>query len=163
MDEQIQQFMTQSFPLKLQRFFLVKRENIEDELCGYLDSLTAIRGRVTDWITISKFSIDQHQFANILEAHANSNGVCFEICKWTQFSDKLSISENVQFRIKELRFNGAVDLGYEVVENMAEGLGKNQSLKDMLESVWVTGCELERERVQEIFDNYGFKIREVCD
>jgi hypothetical protein len=162
-DKEINHFLTHSFPLEINQFYLYKCGDSDehDKLGDYLDSLIAIP--VTELIGISKFMISKHQLKKIMQAHSNSEHMSFPFCSWGAFEDTFSISNSITFNTKRLDFTRSKNMSNENVENLAKGLSNNQSLKEKLEEVWINNCGLEVEKVQEIFEKHGFENVKVKD
>jgi hypothetical protein len=154
---QINHFLTHSFPLKIKKFELTKRGSDCDEMGDYFDSFIAIQGRVTYLIVIKKFMITEDQVKKIMEAHSNSEMVSIEQCDWGSFEDAFSISNSIQFNTTELYLAYAKNMSNETFENLVKGLSNNESLKQKLEKSNIVDCGVKNKEVKKIFKKHGFE------
>ena len=164
--EEVRSFLSKSIS-KINRLRFNYDDKVELSACKYLESLKVASTKTSDRFLVDKTTFSSDEFRELVCAAKGTKELYFQC-------DKIFLDEQVDFgnmegsKIDHLGFGDSGGSSYSNwkshpmrFENLVSSIAKSQGLRDSLKTLWIKGCEIIKEKAQEVLNKYNLKSVEL--
>ena len=136
---------------------------VEVSACKYLESLKVALARTSDTILVDNTDFSSDEFRELVCAAKKSKRLFFRYDK-IPFDEQEDFGNTKGSKVEHLSFGGSGGWDYSNwkahpmrFENLVASIAKSQGLKNSLNELWISGCEITREKAQKVLNKYNLK------
>ncbi|CAI2371787.1 unnamed protein product [Moneuplotes crassus] len=152
-------FLQSSFPNKIKDLAFRSNGEMDLKRGNYLNSLTTLSSKVVREVYFSKFSIGLPQLKRLVAAFKHVKALGLTCCRLSipSVPDLSKALKNCQIQEIDLRGSGHSDCSdwknnFDEFENLVQGLASSPDLRLSLEKVYVYGCGVTQNKVEQVFE-----------
>ena len=164
--EEVRWFLSKSISTLNYLYFNNDRK-VELSASEYLESLKVVSTKTSNQFAVDNTNFTSDEFRELVCAAKGAKQLHFQ-CSIIPLDEQVDFEDMEGSKLELLSFSYSGGSSYSNwkahpmrFENLVASIAKSQGLKNSLKTLWIYGCDITKEKAQEVLNKYNLKSVEL--